>query len=395
MLSSGFQALIVPSSAEPSRVAEANAHNDRGVQFWQAGRRSEAVAAFTHAARSDARFAVPWHNRGAIFLMEGQFTQAVRDLAHAVELAPTWTLPRTHLAQAYLRSGEARLALAASDAARTLDPSLPDVRNEMRAVLQARAAVAARVAGRRRTYFLITLGAGILITILTAGIGFATLALPIYRFALYAEAARQRDTARRQLKELDASLASAPSPALPALPAPGALIVAAPMTYRASDAPYVSAGVLPAFSSAELDPQLPTGTRYRRSGWSLLLASLICTVSGIVAMVVSVDIPADPRNAGLEAVLEGGLLSLFGIICLVFACLTVAAAVLVGAVAAFRRRRIGWGIAILTIGVCGIFCALLPAQLMVLIYLLAMPTSPGKFALEPAPTPELIPTLKR
>src|SRR6478672_8419324 len=43
MLTGGFQALIVPSAAVPSRVEAANTANDQGVRLWQAGRRSEAV----------------------------------------------------------------------------------------------------------------------------------------------------------------------------------------------------------------------------------------------------------------------------------------------------------------------------------------------------------------
>jgi Flp pilus assembly protein TadD len=81
MIASPFQALIVPAAALPAQVAAANTLNDQGVQLWQRGRRSEAVAAFNEAARADGRFAVPWHNLGAIYLIEGQFPQAVS--AHA------------------------------------------------------------------------------------------------------------------------------------------------------------------------------------------------------------------------------------------------------------------------------------------------------------------------
>ena len=72
MLGSTFQALIVPSAASPSSVANANTLNDQGVQSWRVGRRSEAMAAFTAACRADRTFPVPWHNRGAIYLTEGQ-----------------------------------------------------------------------------------------------------------------------------------------------------------------------------------------------------------------------------------------------------------------------------------------------------------------------------------
>ena len=86
----------------------------------------------------------------------------------------------------------------------------------------------------------------------------------------------------------------------------------------------------------------------------------------------------------LSSLLEDSVLSLSGLACLAAAALVAAGALLVGAVAAFRRRRIGWGIAILTIGVLGIVGGLAPAYVMVVAYLVAMPSSPGKAALDPA-----------
>jgi hypothetical protein len=240
--------------------------------------------------------------------------------------------------------------------------------------------VATHVAARNRTFFLITLGAAVVITILTAGIGFATLALPIYRFTLFRTAAHQRDAAWRQVRELEGA---APVQPQPALPAPALPLASRAEVQPAPNAPTVSAGVLPAFTAAELDPWIPSDARYRRAGWALLLISLILAASGVVAIVASLTLPLDPADASLSSLLEDSVLSLSGLACLAAAALGVAGALLVGAVAAFRRQRIGWGIAILTIGVLGIVCGLVPAYVTVLAYLVAMPSTPGKAALDP------------
>ncbi|GAC1449049.1 MAG: hypothetical protein PVSMB4_06920 [Ktedonobacterales bacterium] len=377
MISSTFQALIVPSGAQPSRLPTANALNDQGVQSWQVGRRSEAVAAFTAAARADANFAVPWHNRGAVFLIEGQFAAAIPDLARAAQLAPECTLPRSHLAQAYLRAGDSAAALATSDAARALDPTLPDVRGEFRVLLQARLQMARAVANRRRTYFLITLVVAILITVLTAGIGFATLVLPIYRFALFAQARSVRVAVERQLGELDAHPAPRALAAPPYAPRP----VSAPPYTAAQSASiaYVTAGTLPPFSASELDGRAPTGTAYRLPGWALLIISLAALVGA-----AWLDMGNAPSASQLTWPPDAWAAPLL----VVVAWLASGAALCVGAVAAFRRHRNGWGVSLLLVAL--LFSVLIvPAQLMALLYLLAMPHSPASRRMEFVPVPQV------
>ncbi|HEV2235103.1 MAG TPA: tetratricopeptide repeat protein [Ktedonobacterales bacterium] len=380
MIASTFQALIVPSAARPSSSAAANAANDQALQAWRTGRRSEAVTQLNAATRADPRFAVPWHNRGTIFLLEGQFQRAIPALVHAAEAAPDWTLPRVYLAQAYLRAGDATSALAVSDAVRMLDPTLPDVRADLMTLLRTRAQIATAVAARRRNYFVITLVVAIFITLATAFVGFATLALPIYRFTLYTQARRARNAATEQLKLLEAS----PPPVLPARPLP----TVAPAPAPGSSGAYVSAGVLPPFAAAELDGS-PNDSRFRRTGWRLLLSStatLTAAVGALLVMQVSLPPPARAdlnqfTDAGLLFVLFAGFLGVTGLLVLI--------ALIVGCVAATRRHRFGWALAIAVIGGIGLLVFILPGMVMVLIYLLGMPTSGAERGLEFIPVPQV------
>ncbi|HEV7125827.1 MAG TPA: tetratricopeptide repeat protein [Ktedonobacterales bacterium] len=388
MLASAFQARIVPSAAAPSRVASADAFNDKGVQSWQQGRRTEAVAGFNSACHADAAFAVPWHNRGAIYLVEGQFARAIPEFQKAVQLAPEWTLPRSHLAQAYLRTGNGEAALLVSDAARSLDPTLPDIRHDLRGVLQARAQIAAALAKRRLTYFIITLVITVVITVLTAGFALGSLALPIYRYILYAQATRVRDGAQRQLRLLDLAPAQRPA-ALPLLAAP-------PATARVgasggAGVAAVTVGILPAFSTAELDDFAPEGTAYRRAGWILLMLSVFFGLLGVVLLVISVAVPFPPSaNSGVLPALTDSGLSLLALLgALPLSILFAAIAVLVGAVAAFRRHRVGWAIAILLLGTIGLIMVIVPAQVVILVYLLAMPHTPASRGLDLVPVPQM------
>lgn len=387
MIASTFQALIVPSAAQPSKVSAANALNDQGVQMWQLGRRSDAMGAFARAAAADQQFAVPWHNRGAVFLIEGQFSPAISDLIHASRLAPGWTLPRSHLAQAYLRAGDTSAALATSDAARSLDPSLPDVRSELRTLLQARLRMATAVAARRRMYFIITLAAAIVITILTAGIAFASLALPIYRFALFSQARRQRTIASQQLRLLDAIPAFTPAPGQ--LVGPRPTPSTATVLSSATPGTYVSAGALPPFAASELDPRAPSGSRFRRTGWTLLVLSVLACVLGVASLIGGNDIPTSQLQADFGSFLDWGALSLFGIGCIFVGAILVGAALLVGATAAFRRRRFGWAASILIVGGIGVFFLIIPAQLITVLYLVAMPYTPSERGLEFIPVPQV------
>ncbi|HEY7982620.1 MAG TPA: hypothetical protein VID73_00545 [Ktedonobacterales bacterium] len=380
MIASTFQALIVPSAARPSASAAANAANDQALQAWRTGRRSEAVAQLNAATRADPHFAVPWHNRGTIFLLEGQFMRAIPALVHAAEAAPEWTLPRVYLAQAYLRAGDATSALAVSDAARMLDPTLPDVRADLMTLLRARAQLATAVAARRRNYFVITLVVAVFITLATALIGFATLALPIYRFTLYAQARRARNAATEQLKLLEAS----PPPVLPARPLPNVAPPPAPGTSGA----YVSAGVLPPFAAAELDGS-PNDARFRRTGWRLLLSSAVTLTASVGALVVmQLSLPS-PLNADRNQFTDFGLLFFIFAGLLGLTAVLVLIALIAGFVAAVRRHRIGWALAIAVIGGIGLCVFVVPGMVMVLIYLLGMPTTGAERGLEFIPVPQV------
>lgn len=377
MLGGTFQALIVPSAASSSGVPSANTLNDQGVQSWRVGRRSEAMATFTAACRADRSFAVPWHNRGAIYLTEGQFLHAVDDLKEAARLAPDWTLPRTHLAQAFLRTGDATAALAVSDAARALDPTLPDIRDELRGVLQMRLRMAGEIASRRLIYFIATLVLALVVTFVTAGIGLGALALPIYRFFLFSQARRARDTAKTQLRVLDDTPALRTyAPALPMLrdgasarPGPKGIV------------PYLVAGTLPPFSPAELETTVASGSGFRRAGWPLLGLSLIACASGIYLLVLS--------NSGHLNALDDGAAFLLGLGAIFCGALFASIAVLVGAVAALRRHRTGWALSILLLGAVGVFFFIVPAQVMTLAYLLFMPSGSTTRKLEFLPVPQV------
>jgi hypothetical protein len=380
MIASTFQALIVPSAARASAQPAANAANDQALQAWRTGRRSEAMGHLNAATRADPRFAVPWHNRGTIFLLEGQFGRAIPALVHAAESAPDWTLPRVYLAQAYLRSGDATSAVAVSDAARMLDPTLPDVRADLMTLLRARAQVATAVAARRRNYFVITLAVAIFITLATALIGFATLALPIYRFTLYAQARRARNAAIEQLKLLEAS----PPPVLPARPLPTSMPAPAPGT----SGDYVSAGVLPPFAAAELDGS-PTDTRFRRRGWRLLLSAAGTLTLAVGALVVmQLGLPA-PARADFSQLADAGVLFFLFVGLLGVTFVLVLIALVVGIAAALQRHRIGWALGIALIGGVGLFVFVVPGMFMVLIYLLGMPTSGAERGLEFVPVPQI------
>ncbi|HEY7985021.1 MAG TPA: hypothetical protein VID73_12675 [Ktedonobacterales bacterium] len=381
MLASTFQAFIVPSAAQPSAVAAANAHNDQGVQSWQVGRRSEAMASFTAATRADANFAVPWHNLGAVYLMEGQFARAIPNFVRATQLAPAWALPRTHLAQAFLRAGDTTQALAASDAARALDHTLPDVRIDLRGLLEARLRVADALARRRLTRFFLNLAETTIITFATAGIGLPSLALPIYRLILYFEARRVRATTRRQLRNLDEG---GPEPAARALPAPVA--PGRPLPIPASGV-YVSAGSLPPFSSAELE-NAPTGTAYRWWGALFLLLSVAAGAGAVVLLIMSAT-PASTQALQQQSFTP--ILEFTGALPLIvlgwFFC---ALSLLVGALAALRRYRLGWAVTILVVGGIGSVLLLVPGQLVALLYLVFMPHEPGKRSAEDIiPGPEI------
>jgi hypothetical protein len=380
MLGSMFQAVIVPAAASPAGVANANTLNDQGLQQWRVGRRSEAVAAFSAACRVDRSFAVPWHNRGAIYLTEGQYLHAIDELKEAARLAPDWTLPRTHLAQAYLRTGDATAALAVSDAARALDPTLPDIRNDLRGVLQARLRMASELAGRRRTYFVATLALAVLVTFLTAGLGIGALALPIYRYYLYSQARRAADTARAQVRTLDSAPALRSHP--PSIAAARTLGGDRPASR--SIVPYLVAGTLPPFASGELEASTVTGTGFRRAGWPLLIVSILATAAGVYLVIVG--------NGGgavsFLASVEHGTLVVFGWGVIFVGGLFASIAVLVGAVAAFRRKRTGWAFTILLLGGFGVFL-IVPAQLMTLVYLFFMPPGSTTSNLEFLPVPHV------
>ena len=381
MLASTFQAFIVPSAAQPSAVAAANAHNDQGVQSWQAGRRSEAMAAFTVATRADASFAVPWHNLGAVYLMEGQFTRAIPNFVRATQLAPGWALPRTHLAQAYLRAGDTTQALAASDAARAIDPTLPDVRTDLRGLLETRLRVADTLVRRRLTRFFLNLAEATVVTFATAGIGLPSLALPIYRLILYVDARRVRQATRRQLRALDEHGTEPAARALPMPTTPGR-----PLPPPTSGV-YVSAGALPPFSSAELE-NAPTGTAYRWWGALFLLLSVAASVAAVVLLLMS----ASPESTTqLEQQSFTPILEFTGALPLIilgwFFC---ALSLLVGALAALRRYRLGWAVTILVAGGIGSILLLVPGQLVALLYLMFMPHTPGKRTAEDiVPGPEI------
>jgi tetratricopeptide (TPR) repeat protein len=380
MIASTFQALIVPSAARPSTVQAANVANDQALQAWRTGRRSEAIGHLNAATRADSRFAVPWHNRGTIYLLEGQFSRAIPALVHAAEAAPDWTLPRVYLAQAYLRSGDATSAVAVSDAARMLDPTLPDVRTDLMTLLRARAQVATAVVARRRSYFVITLAVAIFITLATALIGFATLALPLYRFTLYAQARRARNAAVEQLKLLEAS----PPPVLPARPLPSV----SPPPPPGSSGAYVSAGVLPPFAAAELDGS-PSDTRFRRTGWRLLLGAAATLTLAVGALVVlNLGLPA-PARADLNQLADAGLLFFLFVGLAGITFVLVLIALIVGLSAALQRHRIGWALGIALIGGLGLFLFVVPGMVVVLIYLLAMPTSGAERGLEFVPVPQV------
>ncbi|HEX9057804.1 MAG TPA: hypothetical protein VF818_09755, partial [Ktedonobacterales bacterium] len=65
------------------------------------------------------------------------------------------------------------------------------------------------------------------------------------------------------------------------------------------------------------------------------------------------------------------------------------AALLVGATAAFRRRRFGWAASILIVGGIGVFFLIIPAQLITVLYLVAMPYTPSERGLEFIPVPQV------
>jgi tetratricopeptide (TPR) repeat protein len=380
MIASTFQALIVPAAARPSTVQAANVANDQALEAWRTGRRSEAINHLNAATRADPRFAVPWHNRGTIFLLEGQFSRAIPALVHAAQAAPDWTLPRVYLAQAYLRSGDATSALAVSDAARMLDPTLPDVRADLTRLLRARAQVATAVSARRRNYFIITLAVAIFITLATALVGFATLALPIYRFTLYAQARRARSAALEQLKVLEAS----PPPMVPARPLPNVT----PLPSPGGGGAYVSAGVLPPFAAAELDGS-PKDTRFRRTGWRLLLGAAFALTLAIGALIImQIGLPA-PARADLNQLADAGVLFFLflGLLGITFVLTLIA--LIVGLSAALQRHRIGWALGIGLLGGLGLFVFVVPAMVMVLIYLLGMPITGAERGLEFVPVPQV------
>jgi hypothetical protein len=216
-----------------------------------------------------------------------------------------------------------------------------------------------------------------LVTVLTAGIGFASLAVPIYRFIMFSQARQERERAQRQIAQLNT--ASAPRPTSPA-PGPATPLPSEPLPPSSA---YVVAGTLPPVTPAELDTRAPTGTGYRRAGWALLILSALALGVGIYALVLASAPARTPTQQDLDLLLELSVLPF-----LVIAGLCCVAAVLIGAVAAFRRHRLGWAIAILVIGGLGTFL-IVPAQLMVLLYVVAMPPKPAGRGIEYVPTPHV------
>jgi hypothetical protein len=91
----------------------------------------------------------------------------------------------------------------------------------------------------------------------------------------------------------------------------------------------------------------------------------------------------------LPALTDSGLSLLALLGALPLSILFAAIAVLVGAVAAFRRHRVGWAIAILLLGTIGLIMVIVPAQVVILVYLLAMPHTPASRGLDLVPVPQM------
>lgn len=92
-------------------VANARAHNDLGIIYWETGRPSEAVLHFKLAAHHDPTMAKAHKNLGLVALDQGRYREALRAYRRAVVLAPSD-------AEAYIGFGFAALYLREFDEAR-------------------------------------------------------------------------------------------------------------------------------------------------------------------------------------------------------------------------------------------------------------------------------------
>jgi hypothetical protein len=103
---------------------------------------------------------------------------------------------------------------------------------------------------------------------------------------------------------------------------------------------------------------------------------------------MQLSLPA-PARADLNQLADAGLLFFvfLGLLGLTFIFTLIA--LIVGEMAALQRHRIGWAIGIALVGGIGIFLFVVPAMFMVLLYLLAMPTTGAERGLEFVPVPQV------
>lgn len=106
--------------------AAAQAWNDRGVLYWEMGRRDSALSDFNRAIAIRPAYDQAWNNRGGVKLEGGDLAGAVADATRALELSPEFRGAYANRAVAYGAAGQHRRAIADAGRALALAPDHPE-----------------------------------------------------------------------------------------------------------------------------------------------------------------------------------------------------------------------------------------------------------------------------
>src|SRR5437868_2630497 len=121
LVSIGISGLLLPVNAADRRVSKkSQAAYQRGVKADQAGRRDEAIAAYTEAIQEDESNADAWRARSKDFVATGENEKALADLEQAVKFKPDDALTYAARADFFLSAKQHERAIQEYDTAISL-----------------------------------------------------------------------------------------------------------------------------------------------------------------------------------------------------------------------------------------------------------------------------------
>ena len=91
--------------------SEAERHNNKGIDFLEAGLPDEAIAELDRTIELNPKFALPYSNRAYAYNAKGEYDRAIADASKAIDLNPKLAVAYNNRAEAYSDKGQRELAI--------------------------------------------------------------------------------------------------------------------------------------------------------------------------------------------------------------------------------------------------------------------------------------------